>query len=129
MAGRGRDQKLRKFVGADVVNVVDDPVRWEGSVPVLHVARHAGLTSAPSQREAQAQDQHHPTASAQGHLVLLAGLLFPVGRRNHHGVSVRVGDPQLSMLSVGIEVDVEDDTRSELARSRDGGVEVIDLEP
>jgi len=54
---------------------------------------------------------------------------FAVCGGEDHGVPVRVGDPQLAVLRVRVEVDVEDDARSEVASARDGCVEVVDLEP
>ena len=56
---------------------------------------------------------------------LRTNLRVAVGRRENHGVAVRIADPELAVVRVRIAVHVEQDGRIELARTRHGGVEVI----
>jgi len=59
VASRCRNQKLRNFVAAHVVDIVDDSVRRERSVPLLHVARDPRLAGAPS-KDQEEKDQRAP---------------------------------------------------------------------
>jgi tRNA-Thr(GGU) m(6)t(6)A37 methyltransferase TsaA len=60
---------------------------------------------------------------------------FAVGARQHHGVALGIAQPHLTMrrsagLALGrVAVRLQNDLGPELAGSRHGGVEVIDLEP
>ena len=54
---------------------------------------------------------------------------FAVGAREHDDVPIRIADPHLPMVRRRVDVGLLDHRRAERARSRDGRVEVVDLEP
>ena len=56
-------------------------------------------------------------------------LWVTVGRREDDGITIRIADPELAVVRVRIAMNVEQDGRLEAARTRHGGVEVVDLKP
>ena len=64
----------------------------------------------------------------RGHMGLRL-LRVTIGRREDDSVAVRIADPQLAVVRIRIAMNVEQDGRLELACTRHGSVEVVDLEP
>ena len=106
-------------------------------------ASHKGVPDGPSAPQSDPPDAALPwhellrqltgidmrRCPACGQFTRLRLLRVTVGRREDHGVAVGIADPELAVVRVGIAVNVEHDGRLELACTRHGRAEVVDLEP